>query len=97
MSIWNTRFSRWAQVIAMDGMYAGFAGAKTGHGGMAFGRCFIFRVGAVFVLDATLASPCWCDHCPLFAVRCKDTMKPCQVDPGLRHQSGQPRNEVQWL
>jgi hypothetical protein len=25
------RFSRSAQVIAMDGMYAGFAGAKTGH------------------------------------------------------------------
>ncbi len=27
----ETRFSRCAQVIAMDGMYAGFAGAKTGH------------------------------------------------------------------
>ena len=27
----NTRLSLWAQVIAMDGMYAGFAGAKTGH------------------------------------------------------------------
>ena len=32
MSILNTRFRRWAHVIAMDGMYAGFAGAKTGHG-----------------------------------------------------------------
>jgi len=31
MSILKTRFSRFAQVIAMDGMYAGFAGAKTGH------------------------------------------------------------------
>jgi hypothetical protein len=30
----NTRFSSCAQVIAMDGMYAGFAGAKTGHGRM---------------------------------------------------------------
>jgi len=30
----KTRFSRCAQVIAMDGMYAGFAGAKTGHGRM---------------------------------------------------------------
>jgi hypothetical protein len=27
----KTRFSRCAQVIAMEGMYAGFAGAKTGH------------------------------------------------------------------
>ncbi len=31
MSILKTRLSRCAQVIAMDGMYAGFAGAKTGH------------------------------------------------------------------
>ena len=30
----NTRFRRCAQVIAMDGRYAGFAGAKTGHRGM---------------------------------------------------------------
>ncbi len=28
----KTRFKRCAHVIAMDGMYAGFAGAKTGHG-----------------------------------------------------------------
>ncbi len=39
----NTRLSRWAQVIAMDGMYAGFAGAKTGHGRMAFSGCGKFR------------------------------------------------------
>jgi len=57
MSIWNTRFSRWAQVIAMDGMYAGFAGAKTGHGGMAFGRCFIFRVGRSLFLMLPLPRP----------------------------------------
>jgi hypothetical protein len=31
MSILKTRLSCCAQVIAMDGMYAGFAGAKTGH------------------------------------------------------------------
>ncbi|MCH7506579.1 MAG: hypothetical protein IID60_04685 [Proteobacteria bacterium] len=30
-SMANTRFNRLAQVIARDGMYAGFAGAKTGH------------------------------------------------------------------
>ena len=30
ISILKTRFKRFAQVIARDGMYAGFAGAKTG-------------------------------------------------------------------
>ena len=34
----NTRLSLWAQVIAMDGMYAGFAGAKTGHRRMTLNR-----------------------------------------------------------
>jgi len=32
------------QVIARDGMYAGFAGAKTGHGGMVLGEGFIIRI-----------------------------------------------------
>ena len=31
MSMLKTRFNLRAQVIAKDGMYAGFAGAKTGH------------------------------------------------------------------
>jgi hypothetical protein len=38
ISILKTRFNRFAQVIAMDGMYAGFAGAKTGHRSPFFGR-----------------------------------------------------------
>ena len=37
-SMLNTRLSLWAQVIAMDGMYAGFAGAKTGHRRMTLNR-----------------------------------------------------------
>jgi len=41
MSILNTRLSRCAHVIAMDGMYAGFAGAKTGHGGALFHQGFV--------------------------------------------------------
>ncbi len=45
MSMLNIRFRRCAQVIAMDGMYAGFAGAKTGHRGPAFGgRCAFSRL-----------------------------------------------------
>ena len=39
MSMLTTRFKRLAQVIAMEGMYAGFAGAKTGHGGATLGGC----------------------------------------------------------
>ena len=38
ISMLNTRLRRWAQVIAMDGMYAGCAGAKTGHGSVLFSR-----------------------------------------------------------
>ena len=37
-SLLYTRLSLWAQVIAMDGMYAGFAGAKTGHRRMTLNR-----------------------------------------------------------
>ena len=37
MSMPKTRLRRRDQVNAMDGMYAGFAGAKTGHGGVALG------------------------------------------------------------
>jgi hypothetical protein len=46
MSMPNTRLRRCAQVIAMDGMYAGFAGAKTGHGSPALRRRFLlFLIG----------------------------------------------------
>jgi len=41
MSILKTRFSLFAQVIAMDDMYAGFAGAKTGHRRPFFRRCLV--------------------------------------------------------
>ena len=41
-SMLNTLFNRWAQVFAMDGIYAGFAGAKTGHGCSSFIRSFVF-------------------------------------------------------
>jgi len=40
IAIPNRRFNRFAQVIARDGMYAGFAGAKTGHGCPALSRGF---------------------------------------------------------
>jgi len=42
--ILTTRFKRCAQVIARDGMYASFAGAKTGHGHPAFGGRLALRL-----------------------------------------------------
>jgi hypothetical protein len=39
----------------MDGMYAGFAGAKTGHCQMALHRCFLILIGNRFL--AGLAAP----------------------------------------
>jgi len=56
-SILNTRFSLCAQVIAMDGMYAGFAGAKTGYCHMALHRCFLILIRNSFL--AGLAAPGW--------------------------------------
>ena len=62
MSILNTRFNRWAQVIARDGMYAGFAGAKTGHRRVALGEAAV--IPFLISLPAPLASARWCDQSP---------------------------------
>ena len=51
-SILKTRFSRCAQVIARDGMYAGFAGAKTGHGRMTLNWRFLILAIRCFGLVA---------------------------------------------
>ena len=48
MSMPNMRLSRCAHVFAMDGTYAGFAGAKTGHRGPALRRRLLFpRLGGL--------------------------------------------------
>ena len=52
------------QVIAMDGMYAGFAGAKTGHGPMALFGGFVL----MFLPCATLATFGRCHINPVFAI-----------------------------
>jgi len=52
MSMPKTRFSRCAQVNAMEGMYAGFAGAKTGHRGPTFHRRFLLFLLEGFGLGA---------------------------------------------
>ncbi len=44
-----------SQVIAMDGMYAGFAGAKTGHRGVTFCGCAVICFTVFLALVALAA------------------------------------------
>ena len=59
MSMPKTRFSRCAHVIAMDGMYAGFAGAKTGHCCSAFRWRFLLSLLEGFGFGSLPPLP-WC-------------------------------------
>ena len=68
----------------MDGMYTGFAGAKTGHCHMALCGCFLFLIRCH--VPAALAPPGRGHPHPVFAVRSKDTMVSGQVDSGLGYQ-----------
>jgi hypothetical protein len=83
----KTRFRRWAQVIAMDGMYAGFAGAKTGHRRMTLNWRFLILDICCFGLVA-FSPLCLCHLPSVFAIRGKHTMESCQIDSGLWHQGG---------
>ena len=87
------RFRRCAHVMSMDGRYAGFAGAKTGHGLVVLFRCFVF----VFLSGAALAAFGRPHIYPVFAVGRKHTMETCQIDSGLRHQRRPASNEIQRL
>jgi len=74
----------WAQVIAMDGMYAGFAGAKTGHGPALFFWSFAFFL-------QTFPAPGGRDQgsmLTVWMVRHSDkyTVEPCQIDSRFRYQ-----------
>ena len=95
-SILNTRFSRCAQVIAMDGMNAGFAGAKTGHRRMTLNWRLLLLAIRCFGLVA-FSPLCRCHQRTVFAMRGKYTMESCQVDSGPGHQCGQPGNEIHRL
>jgi len=64
----NTRLRRCAQVIAMDGMYAGVAGAKAGHGGASPGGRFCF-------IEPSFAPACRGHLSPQCAVGCEDPVK----------------------
>ena len=90
----NTRFKRCAQVIAMDGRYAGFAGAKTGHGGPAFrGRGVLRHIRrAGLVALAAFSRRHLCTVC---AVGGEDSVEPSEVDPGFGHQGDESCNDVQ--
>ena len=94
MSMPKTRFSRCAQVIAMDGMYAGFAGAKTGHRGPAFHRRFLLSLLEGFGLGA-LPPFRRCHRGAVSTVGGKYAAR--QIAPGLGHQGGESGDEVQRL
>jgi hypothetical protein len=81
MSISKTRFNRFAQVIARDGMYAGFAGAKTGLRSPFFGGRLVGLIRKARSL--TFASPGRCYLGPGFTIWCKHAMKTSQVNPRL--------------
>ncbi len=93
----NTRFSRCAHVIARDGMYAGFAGAKTGHRHVTFSRDSIFCL-IVYPTLIALATLRRRDQDTVLTVRMvrhpdKHTVETCQVSSGLGHQGGKPRHD----
>jgi len=95
-SILKTRFSRCAQVIAMDGMYAGFAGAKTGHGHRTLNGYLLPLAIRCFGLVAF--SPfCWRHQRSVLAVRRKHTVKTCQIDSGQGHKRCQFGDEIHRL
>ena len=67
-----------------------------GHRGAAFGRRGLLAVigGLAFVASASLGR---CHQGAVLTVRRKHAMEPREVDSGLRHQRGQPGNEIQRL
>jgi len=80
----------------MDGMYAGFAGAKTGHGRMTLNGHLLLLAIRCFGLVA-FSPLCRCHQRTVFAVRGKHTVKARQIDSGLRHQGGQFGDEIHRL
>ncbi len=95
MSILKTRFSRCINVIAKDGMYAGFAGAKTGHGSMPlFSSLFQPRVRSCVLLRSfPPLSRGYLNS--VLAIGGEHTMKPRQVNAGFGHQGRQLCDEIQ--
>ena len=94
MSMPKTRFSRCAHVIAMDGMYAGFAGAKTGHCCSAFRWRFLLSLLEGFGFGSLPPLP-WCHRGAISTVGGKYAIITGQIDPGLRHQGSEPGDEVE--
>ncbi len=65
--------------FARDGIYAGFAGAKTGHGPALFSWRFVF-----FLQTFRASGGRYQDS--VLAVWRKNTMKPCEIDLRFGHQ-----------
>ena len=96
MSMPKTRLRRCAQVNAMEGMYAGFAGAKTGQCCPALRRRFLLLFLEGFGL-VTLPPLPRCHRGAVSTVGGKYAMEAGQIDPRLGHQGGQPGDEIQRL
>jgi hypothetical protein len=71
----------------MDGMYAGFAGAKTGHRGASFGRRLVLRLVGRFELAAFTSLGGRHPH-TMFTVGRKHAMKAGEIDSWLWYQCG---------
>jgi len=84
-----------AQVIAMNDMYAGFAGAKTGHGRAAFYWCFVLPNS----FSSAFATSCRRERYFVFTIGTvrrpgKNPMKPCEIHFQLWYKRGQLCDEV---
>ncbi len=85
----NTHWRRCIQVIATDGMYAGFAGAKTGHCAMALCGVFVAPVGiGRFRFVGPFTPFGWRHLNSVFAIRCEYSVKSSEVDSWLGYQRG---------
>jgi len=74
----------------MDGMYAGFAGAKAGHGGAALSR-------GLGVDGLSLASTCRGHVVAQRAVGSEHPVETGEVHPRLGYQGSEPGDEVERL
>ncbi len=80
----------------MDGRYAGFAGAKTGHGLVPLLWCFII----LRLRWIPFSAPGWCYMASVFAIRVvryldENAMESGQIHSWPGYQGGQFTNEIQ--
>ena len=81
----NTRLRRCIQVIAMDGMYAGFVGAKNGHGAVPLCGALVVTVGIEACRFVGLFAPFGWRHInSVLAIGCEYSVEAREIDPLCR-------------